>query len=180
MDPQRQFALLVHHPVVQETDLGRAEVAHMLDILVECDLQVLAMRPNSDAGHTEIAAILDHYSGEGRIGVATHLPRSHFVSLMSRAAMMIGNSSSGIIEAASFGTPVVNIGSRQNLRERNANVLEAEGDASSIRRAIERALAIGRFPIANIYGDGQAAKRIVDLLNSIDLSASVLKKTNAY
>jgi GDP/UDP-N,N'-diacetylbacillosamine 2-epimerase (hydrolysing) len=93
---------------------------------------------------------------------------------------MIGNSSAGIIEAASFGTPVVNIGSRQNLRERNANVTDVSTDPAAVGKAVEQALRRGRYDRRNIYGDGHTVERIARLIESLPLDPSVMMKSNAY
>jgi GDP/UDP-N,N'-diacetylbacillosamine 2-epimerase (hydrolysing) len=99
---------------------------------------------------------------------------------MRHCAVMLGNSSAGIIEAASFGTPVVNVGDRQRLRERNPNVTDVDNSADSIAGALRAALSHGRWPCDNRYGDGRAGERIATLLPSLPLDASVLEKTNTY
>ncbi len=99
---------------------------------------------------------------------------------MAAADMMIGNSSAGIIEAGTLGTPVVNVGGRQNLRERNANVMDVSVDGEEIERAIDWAIGHGRFDSLNIYGDGESAERIVNLLQNLPLNGSALMKSNAY
>jgi GDP/UDP-N,N'-diacetylbacillosamine 2-epimerase (hydrolysing) len=99
---------------------------------------------------------------------------------MAAADVMVGNSSSAIIEAAIFGTPVVNIGSRQNLRERNANITDAGVEREDISTAISAALGGGRYPASNVYGDGRAGERIAELLATADLATLSSGKTNAY
>jgi GDP/UDP-N,N'-diacetylbacillosamine 2-epimerase (hydrolysing) len=114
------------------------------------------------------------------VRVITHMPRPTFLSWMAAADFMIGNSSAGIIEAASFGLPVINVGSRQNLRERNANVVDVEARPAVLDEVVDRVLAKGRFAPQNVYGDGKAAARIVELLKTLPLDPSVLSKVNAY
>jgi GDP/UDP-N,N'-diacetylbacillosamine 2-epimerase (hydrolysing) len=110
----------------------------------------------------------------------THLPRDRYLDALACAEVLAGNSSSGIIEAASMGTPVVNIGKRQLLRQRNANTLDCEGDTGSIRAALASALERGRFAPGNVYGDGQSGERIAALLATVPLPSSLLDKSNAY
>ena len=93
---------------------------------------------------------------------------------------MLGNSSAGIIEAASFSTPVVNVGDRQRLRERSANVVDVVTDVDAIYSAVAVALKTGKAPCDNKYGDGKAAARIVSLLTTLVLDRSVLDKSNSY
>jgi GDP/UDP-N,N'-diacetylbacillosamine 2-epimerase (hydrolysing) len=94
---------------------------------------------------------------------------------------MVGNSSSGIIEAATFGTPVLNVGARQNLRERNSNVLDCGTDAVSINGALKQLQqASGGATAVNVYGDGLASQRIAALLATAPLDTSILMKSNVY
>jgi GDP/UDP-N,N'-diacetylbacillosamine 2-epimerase (hydrolysing) len=93
--------------------------------------------------------------------------------------MLIGNSSSGIIEAASFGTPVVDIGPRQSGRERSHNVRNVPYSEASIRAAVRRIWNSGhpvRFRGRNVYGGNDAAKRICSVLASIDLTDPRLRR----
>jgi GDP/UDP-N,N'-diacetylbacillosamine 2-epimerase (hydrolysing) len=99
---------------------------------------------------------------------------------MAVADVMIGNSSAGIIEAASFGTPVINVGNRQLLRERNLNVFDVEADVEQLKAALQSARNIGRFPEVNIYGDGKSSERIAHLLASAPLTQTLLEKICVY
>ena len=179
-DPRRPAALLVYHPVLHEADEASGQVNGVVEAALACGLQVMALMPNSDAGSDAVRDALSQARREGRIVLQTHLKRPEFVSWMAAADVMLGNSSSGIIEAASFGTPVVNVGSRQNLRERNDNVADVPNRAAEVRAALEAALKRGRHPRSNLYGDGRAGGRIVELLATTDWSPGRLAKCNAY
>lgn len=179
-DAGRPVALFVFHPVVQEAEQAGPVASMILESLLDKGVQVLALRPNSDAGSAGVRAALDHQSGHPALRVVTHLPRPAFLSWMAAADLMVGNSSAGIIEAASFGLPVVNVGSRQNLRERNANVFDVEPAPRALADVLARALGNGRFGTQNVYGDGKASERITELLGTLPLDPSVLAKVNAY
>ena len=180
-DPALPLALMVFHPVVQEARQAAAQTATLLAAVLGAGFQVLALKPNSDAGGTEVARVLETERANPRLRLLTHLKRESFIAWMAAADLMIGNSSSGIIEAATFGTPVINVGSRQNLRERNANVIDCEGQAASLEAALQRwRQGPARYPEANVYGDGQAGERIATLLATMPLDASILMKANAY
>jgi GDP/UDP-N,N'-diacetylbacillosamine 2-epimerase (hydrolysing) len=179
-DPVRPVALMVYHPVLQEAASAGLGAARILDVLSRKGIQVLALKPNADAGSHEIRQVLESRQHDKHVRVVTHFPREQFVSWMAAADMMIGNSSAGIIEAGTFGTPVVNVGGRQNLRERNANVMDVSVDGEEIERAIDWAIGHGRFDSLNIYGDGESAERIVNLLQNLPLNGSALMKSNAY
>jgi GDP/UDP-N,N'-diacetylbacillosamine 2-epimerase (hydrolysing) len=180
LDPGRPIALFMFHPVLQEAASAGEQARAAVDSLRGAGLQVLALLPNADAGSDAIRAHLAERAAAGEVKLVTHLPRADFVAWMAAADLMVGNSSSGIIEAATFGTPVVNIGMRQNLRERNANVVDCAAEPGAIAEALASALRRGRLPRHNVYGDGAAAARIVDLLATVPLDAQVLMKTNAY
>ena len=100
--------------------------------------------------------------------------------MVSSADVLVGNSSSGIIEAASLGTPVVNIGSRQNLRERSNNVVDVSIEKSQIINGINKAMLLNKSLFKNVYGDGKSSKRIINLLKDLDLNPKILDKVNAY
>jgi GDP/UDP-N,N'-diacetylbacillosamine 2-epimerase (hydrolysing) len=180
IDRNRRVALLIFHPVVQEADTAGKDLSVIINSLLDQDLQIIALRPNSDVGSTAINDALDSWAEHPSIRVLTHFPRELFLSWMAVADIMVGNSSSGIIEAASFGTPAINLGSRQNLRERNKNVIDAAIQSDVIAIAINKAFKVGRFEARNIYGDGHAAERIIKHLRTITLHPGVLNKINEY
>lgn len=173
-------ALMVYHPVLQEATSAGTDTDCILQALLDQGVQIIALMPNADAGSDAVRVILNQRKDEPGICLLTHLPRAKFISWMAHADLMIGNSSAGIIEAASFGTPVINIGSRQGMRERNANVVDTPANPVDLAGVIETALARGRFDPGNLYGDGQTTARIVDFLASNSLSVTDLVKTNAY
>jgi GDP/UDP-N,N'-diacetylbacillosamine 2-epimerase (hydrolysing) len=180
LDPNGALALLVYHPVLQEAAHSQDQMRATLKALADHDCQLLALQPNSDAGGDGVRAALAEVEGKAGVSVQTHLPREAFLDAMAVADLMIGNSSAAIIEAASFGIPVVNIGIRQNLRERNANVRDVPNDAAVISDAISQALSEPRYPIANIYGDGHSAEKIVGILRSVVLDITLMNKVNSY
>jgi GDP/UDP-N,N'-diacetylbacillosamine 2-epimerase (hydrolysing) len=179
LDPSRPIALFVYHPVLQEAAQGGAVTLAILDALAAIGYQTVALRPNSDGGSAQIRAVLDARAGHPDIRVATHLDRGTFANWMAVADVMIGNSSAGIIEAASFGVPVVNIGSRQNLRQRNANVIDVRPERDEIHKALTGLRPGFRYPAENVYGDGKTDGRIASLLADLRLEG-ITWKCNAY
>lgn len=180
LDAHRPVALLVFHPVLQEAEQAAEATRLILDCLREQDTQVLALMPNSDAGSGSIREVLQARNGQDGVRVLTHLVRHRFASWMAACNVMIGNSSAGIIEAATFGTPVLNLGSRQNLRERNANNVDAPLERHALLQALQALLSKDRLPAINVYGDGQTATRIANLLVNMKLTSELMMKTNAY
>lgn len=180
LDPERPIALLVYHPVLHEAAEAGEQVGKIVSALLAADAQIIALKPNSDAGSALVRAALEAHADAGDIHLFTHFERAVFTAFMAAADVMVGNSSSGIIEAATFGTPVINIGTRQNLRERNANIVDVAVDDGAIGAAIVAALARPRYAPANVYGDGHAGERITDILATADLTRLSHGKTNAY
>ena len=178
-DAGRATALVVFHPVHQEAQDAGAQMIEVMEAVLSEGLQVLCLRPNADAGGAIIESALADYERHPDVRVRVHLPRNVYVSWMAAVDALIGNSSSGIIEAASLQVPVVNIGSRQMLRERNSNVVDVANERAAIREGIRRALSL-RGPWTNVYGDGHASGRIVAALKALSLDKAVLRKENAY
>jgi GDP/UDP-N,N'-diacetylbacillosamine 2-epimerase (hydrolysing) len=179
-NPMQPVALLVYHPVLQEGERSGEYAALIVDSLRAKGVQVMALKPNSDAGSLGVRTAFEKFEAEGEIQLATHLSRPEFISWMAGADVMVGNSSSGIIEAATFGTPVINIGSRQNLRQRNANVIDVPESQPLILGALNIALDAKRFPKMNLYGDGRTSARIKKLLCELYLGPKILQKYNSY
>jgi GDP/UDP-N,N'-diacetylbacillosamine 2-epimerase (hydrolysing) len=174
------FVLAVFHPVVQQAGEAGAQVRTILQALAGLRLPVLWLEPNADAGSRDILEALDEVALPAGSRRLTHVPRPLYASALRHCEVLVGNSSSGIIEAASFGTPVVNVGDRQRLRERNPNVLDAPAQSASIEAGIRSMRCHGRWPCDNLWGDGQAGGRIAALLSTLPAGRSVLEKVNSY
>lgn len=179
LDASLPLALVLFHPVLQEADVAGGDGAEIIDAL-DKRFQILALKPNSDAGSEAIRAEFEARAGRGEFALVTHLPRNEYLSFLKYADVLVGNSSSGIIEAATFGVPVVNIGSRQSMRQRNANVLDVPVSEPAIRAAIAAALSAPRGTGYNLYGDGHAGPRIVARLAETVLDDKLMHKINAY
>lgn len=180
LDPTRRIALLIFHPVLQTAATGGAEMRAILEALRDAGSQVVCFAPNADAGNALIRAEIDQFGGDEGFKIVTHLDRKDYLAWLAAADVLVGNSSSGIIEAASFGIPVINVGSRQHGRERNANTRDVNPDRNAVREALRGSFAHGRHSRENIYGDGQAGERIARLLSSLPFSRDLLLKRNAY
>ena len=174
------FILAVFHPVVQQAQDAYAQASSLLLALKKVDLPVIWLEPNSDAGSSDILKALIDIGLPAGSKQLKHMTRDLFSAAMKHCAVMVGNSSAGIIEAASFSTPVVNVGDRQRLRERSANVIDVNADVDVVFTAVAGALAAGKVPCDNRYGDGIAAPRIASFLKTMSLDRSVLDKSNSY
>jgi UDP-N-acetylglucosamine 2-epimerase len=177
---ERPFALIVQHPCGRS---ARQEFDAMTAILNAVDgigLRRVVIYPNSDRGHSGILdAIKCHkLSQSAETHVVRSLARDDYLRLLLDARVLMGNSSSGIIEAPAAGTPVVNVGGRQAGRLRGGPcVVDAEENERSIRSALRKALAMhprrgGRTP----YGDGQAGRRIAEHVAEVPLDDRLRRK----
>jgi UDP-hydrolysing UDP-N-acetyl-D-glucosamine 2-epimerase len=172
--------LVAIHPATIARDTVR-EADAVLAALASVDAQLLFCYPNADAGSRaliERTRALLQTRPDGKLFV--NLDPISYWSLMALVDLLLGNSSSGIMEAASFGLPAVDIGIRQRGRERGRNVLHAEAAEGSIRSRIATALdpefRRSLAGMKNPYGDGHAAERIVAVLASAPLGEELLTK----
>ncbi len=180
LSPDRPIALVVFHPVVQEAAIAASQFEAVMESVQGLGLQAVLFRPNSDAGGRSIDAVIDGLEGQEGLVIVTHLARDDYLDVLQICDVMVGNSSSGIIESASFQVPCVNIGSRQNGRFRNANTLDCpEISSASIRATLSRALAMPRR-FVNLYGDGQTDRRLLEHLDAMDLTPEMLNKINSF
>lgn len=171
-DLTQPFLLVSQHPVTTEYGEGERQITATLEAIRDSGVPAIILWPNSDAGSEDISRGIRKWR-ERKLDHNMHffknLPVATYIRLMKRTACLIGNSSSGIREGAFIGTPVVNIGSRQDMRERGDNVIDAQPDRASILAAIQRQLEHGRYESQPIYGDGAAGKRIADVLSRCEV-----------
>ncbi len=173
--------IVTYHPVTQEPTEVRVHVNELLAALESIPLPIIFTLPNADAGGRTITeGIRGFAESHSRVRVVANFGARGFYSVLRYAAALVGNSSSGIVEAISFELPVVDIGSRQKGRPSPPNVLHAECRRDDIQRQIGRALT-PEFRrrlsgIANPFGDGHAADRILEVLMRADIDTRLLVK----
>jgi UDP-N-acetylglucosamine 2-epimerase (non-hydrolysing)/GDP/UDP-N,N'-diacetylbacillosamine 2-epimerase (hydrolysing) len=179
--PLAQPTLLVaYHPVTVFRETTR-EADALFTALESIPGQILFCYPNADAGSRAlIDRATDFLSRHGNGRIFTNLDAVTYWSLLRNVSALIGNSSSGIMETASFALPTVNIGIRQQGRERAQNVIDAPADSQAITQAIQSAFSESFREslqgMTNPYGDGHASETIVEVLTSVELSESLLIK----
>lgn len=168
------------HPETLQSDTT-AWVQPMLDALAQLSGQIVFCFPNADAGSRAVIARASEFSrARADVHVVVNLSPREYWSLMRGAAALIGNSSSGVMEAASLGVAAVNVGTRQDGREHGDNVVDTPADTNAILHAVARtqtpAFQQSLASIRNPYGDGQASERIMRVLTSVALGPSLLVK----
>ena len=176
------WLLVTFHPVTLEYRDTAAHIDELLAALEKTDGFIVITYPNADTAGRLIIERIEEFAGRHprRCRHAKSLGERLYLSLLRHADLMIGNSSSGLIEAPSFGLPVVNVGSRQRGRLRGANVIDVEPSREDILRGIEAAQAlpfrVRARAAANPYGDGHAAPRIVEILRSVPIDVRLVQK----
>ena len=169
------IAAVTYHPVTGEHPEKVAEEIHnVLDALIDSQVFSVITMPNSDVGGDNIMSILTKYAEKypDKMILKKSLGQLLYLSLLKNADVMVGNSSSGILESASFSLPAVDIGIRQKGRMAPDNVLHCECDKQKIKESIKKAFSDQmRKKLAdyvNPYGDGHAADRMAEIIQSID------------
>ncbi len=184
-DPNKPLLLVVQNPVTTEVSKSGGQIKETMEALVRLKLPSVVIYPNSDAGARQMIDVIEKYRKYPFIKIYKSLPHENYLGLMGVAGVLLGNSTSGLIEAPSFHLPVVNIGSRQAGRERSANVADVGYNREKIVKTVKRALYDKKFrdrvkKCKNVYGDGTAAKKIVKVLSEIEITPELLRKKITY
>lgn len=171
------IAAVTFHPVTGESpQLAAGEMQQVLDALLASNVFAVITMPNSDVGGDKIYRVITSYVERysDRMVLRKSLGQTGYLSLLKNADIMVGNSSSGILESASFHLPTVDIGDRQKGRMAPANVVHCACERSEIEKAIELCLrketkdALEKY--TNPYGDGKTAQRMVNIIKNIDFA----------
>ena len=168
-NPDDGFVVVMQHPVTTEFHESADQIVQTLEAVTKLDVNAFWFWPNIDAGSDMTSKVLRTYREEGRmkrVHFFRNLKPEDFLKLMLRSRCIVGNSSVSIREGSFLGVPAVNIGTRQQFRERGANVMDVGYDAGKILRALEVQYQKGRYPSDRLYGDGKAGERIAHHLAS--------------
>lgn len=180
-DEKRPFLLVTYHPVTREPEHASIRTRALIDVLEDEEREIVVTHPNADTGRHSVLAELEGLAARRtNVRLVVSAGIDMYFGLMAHAEAMVGNSSSGIVEAASFELPVVNIGIRQQGRLRPPNVIDAGDEAADIRAGLDRALSpmfrAGLRGMTNPYGDGRAAERIVERVANVEVDRELLIK----
>jgi len=181
LGPGDPFLIVTQHPVTTEAEESGRQMVETLEALASIALPAIVTYPNGDAGSHEMIRAIEAYRSRPWLRVVPHLGSRKYLSLLRIAAVVVGNSSSGIFEAPSFKRAAVNIGTRQHGRLRAGNVLDAPYDRAAIAGAIRFALEDVGFhdrlrDCVNPYGDGHAAERTVSVLRKLSVTPGLIAK----
>ncbi|AVQ37352.1 UDP-N-acetylglucosamine 2-epimerase (hydrolyzing) [Clostridium botulinum] len=182
----KKVFLITYHPVTLQLKNTKGQIDNLLKAISNFDAQYIFTYPNADFGSKIIIdKINDFVKDHKEANIYYSLGQKRYLNLLKYADIMIGNSSSGIIESPIFKIPVVNIGDRQKGRVRNKNIIDTDYSENEITNAISKALKDEKFKenlnsIDNIYGNGNTSKQIVEILKSIPINKKLLSKRLSY
>ncbi len=181
----QKYIILVQHPVSIEANDSEKNITESLEAIARMKIPTLVIYPNADAGGRKMIEVIKKYESYPFIKSYSNINHKEFLSMVKYSSGVIGNSSAGIIEVASFKKPVINIGTRQSGRERTFNVIDTDYDRDEIYDAIRKILYDKKFinllrHCKNPYGEGNAGKRISKILSEIKIDNKLIQKRLNY
>lgn len=185
LDLGQPYILMVQHPVMAEMEEAGQQVAATLEACAGSGLPTYIIYPNSDLGYKQIIRRIEERAAGGAFTVLENVERDAYLTLLANCAVLVGNSSSGILEAPSFRIPVINIGNRQRGRPQAENILNCDYEAATIGAAIRTAIEDQEFrrccaSAVNPYGDGRSSRRICEILRDMSVDRRLVDKECTY
>jgi UDP-N-acetylglucosamine 2-epimerase (non-hydrolysing)/GDP/UDP-N,N'-diacetylbacillosamine 2-epimerase (hydrolysing) len=174
------YVILIFHPILSNIERSSKDFENIIRALTELDIHIFCSYPNTDAGNRSIIDIIEqNVESNNKFISYKNLSRKIFLSLYYHADFIIGNSSSGILEAASFKKPAINVGDRQVGRYADENVVFCGGELNDVTRAV-KSINSEMFrsemdKVRNSYGDGNSAQKAYELIKKIDFDNFLLK-----
>lgn len=184
IDMTREFLLVVQHPVTEEFDVAHLHIAETMKAVNRIPLPKIVILPNNDAGSVKVREGIENYL-TGEHYSFSNLKRQDYLGILKNCKAIVGNSSSGLLEAPSFKTPAVNLGRRQIGREQGINVINSEFEENSIYSALIKAISKDfkdylKANCVNPYGDGKSTERILDILINTEIDSKLIVKDITY
>jgi len=180
IDPEAPYMMVLQHPVTTEYGGGFNQIRQTLTAIDRIGMQAVWLWPNVDAGSDDVSKGLRAFreqNPDANIHFYRNFSAEDYARLLNNTACIVGNSSSALREGAFLGVPAVNIGTRQQGRERESNVVDAIYDADAIEKAVRGQIAHGRYPSSTLFGDGLAGQRVASILADAEIT---VQKRLAY
>lgn len=181
------YFVLIQHPIISEVHLQKKHINETLMAIVESESKCFINYPNSDAGNIDIINAYNDIikKNPNQFYLFKNLDRLTYVNLLRNASCLLGNSSSGILEVASLGLPVINIGNRQRGRIAGDNVIFVDNKREDIKAAIHKVLKDDDFKQKvrkkiNPYGNGESSEYVYNILKNIDIDKKLIYKNITY
>lgn len=179
------YLVIIQHPLSSEVSQAGEQMRQTLESAAILGLQTFISYPNSDAGAGEIIRVIEEYRAQPGFHVYRTIADTPFINLLREAAVLIGNSSMGLLEAPFLRLPVVNVGSRQAGRIHADNVFFVPNETTAIVEQVRKILTDATTKArvrecTNPFGDGRTGKQVAELLASIPLDQRLLNKDLTY
>ena len=179
------FCVLLFHPLSSESEDSGFQMEEILKALTSLNINVILVQPNSDSGSEAVRLAITKYGESKKIFSTPHVPRLEFINILRNASFLIGNSSLGLLEAPALKLPVINVGNRQRSRLHSENVVFAEPKCENIVDLCNRVMYDEKFRLkmvncSNPYGDGNASKKIVDIIEKLQITNKFKNKDITY
>ncbi|WP_419767374.1 UDP-N-acetylglucosamine 2-epimerase [Arcobacter sp.] len=175
----QNFSLMIFHPVTEEIEKVDEYFDNILKNLEEKNINTFVSYPNVDPGNNKLLKIIDKYKDNKNFVFYKNLERDLFMSIYKHSKFIIGNSSSGICEAASLKIPAINVGLRQTGRFSDKNVIFCGTSYEDVSNSIEKAISIefmnSLTELKNSYGDGNSAKKAYEIIKSKNFKSMIAK-----
>ena len=185
LDMSKKLIIVAQHPVTTQREQVEEQMKETMEAIKELEEQTILIYPNADAGGREMISVINEYEQLSFLNTYRNINFEDYLNLLKYADVMVGNSSSGIMEAPSYKLPVINLGTRQNGRQQANNILNVEHDKEIIKQSIQKALYDREFiedvnKCENPYGDGKTGERIANILSKIKVNNELIQKRIAY
>lgn len=185
LDVSKKLIIVAQHPVTTQKEQAEDQMQQTMEAIKELGEQTLLIYPNADAGGREMISVIQQYENLDFLTTYRNINFEDYLNLLKYADVMVGNSSSGIMEAPSYYLPVINLGTRQDGREQSNNILNVNHDKDLIKQAIETCLYDETFiqqvnECVNPYGDGKTGERIANILADIEINNTLIQKKIVY
>jgi UDP-hydrolysing UDP-N-acetyl-D-glucosamine 2-epimerase len=167
IDQSKPYLVVLQHPVTTEYGQGFHQIKETLEAISRIRMQAAWLWPNVDAGSDDVSKglrVFREHNNPDYLHFYRNFSPEDYARLIANCACLVGNSSSGLREGAFIGVPCVNVGTRQQGRERAENVTDVGYDAGAIEAAIRKQLAHGKYQPSKMFGDGTAGVKIADIL----------------
>lgn len=185
INKNKKLILVAQHPVTSESDKAKEQMKQTMEALKEIGEETIIIYPNNDSGSKEMIEVIESYSEVKYFQTYRNIKFEDYLHILKYADLMVGNSSSGIMEAPSYKLPAINIGVRQEGREQSDNIITVNPIKSEIKDAIIKGLYDEEFinkvnMCFNPYGDGKTGKRVANILSKIIINKKLIQKKITY
>jgi GDP/UDP-N,N'-diacetylbacillosamine 2-epimerase (hydrolysing) len=181
LDFQKPFVIIMQHTVTSELNQLEIHITQTLNAIKDLGIQSLIIHGNADAGSKKISSLLK----KSKITQFETIPFEKYINLLKNCSALVGNSSSGKMEAPFLKIPSINIGTRQSGRPKTISVIDVPYNKNKIKKAIKKAIENKKFlntikTQKSLYGNGNSSKKIVKILETINLNKIPIQKKLTY